>query len=731
MYRIPGEPSDAMALTSSPAPTDPLRGPATPRSPRERALHGWSSALARFTTLLALVVSATGVWIYIAPFSVVSQLQLLLHTLLGLVFVVPYGVYQVRHFIAWYRQRPTAVLILGYATAIALVLCTVSGVVLTLQAALGPQRSGAWHLVHLVTGFAAFALLAIHVALALHRRAGMLDRALGRAVRGFGRAQAAGLVGSALVVGITALAWPRRVIERPVPESYGLSEYVQRFEEYRGNPFAPTYAHTASGTLLDPGALATSSACGSAGCHQQIFEEWQPSAHRFSAMNPPFQAVQRAFAADRGAAETRYCAGCHDPISLFAGAKDIHTLDLASAGTQEGSSCSVCHLISKVDQRGNADYELSTPHPYVWEDATGIRRFVSDFLIRAAPRQHLADYDRNLLRTPEFCGACHKQFIPEALNRFGDSPAQNQYDEWRKSHWHQEDPARDLSCRDCHMRLVPNSTDPGRGERGDARRADGDDAHRHHGTIATNMFMPAVLKLPGAAKHVALTEDWIRGQTVLPEIDSLWPRGPVGTIDLDVPAEARPGEEIEVRATVTNAKAGHNLITGPLDFMRAWVHLVVTDADGRKIAEWGAIDPVTRAITDEPGREHVVGNPRDAGTLVLEAMPLDCDGKMLLEHELWRKAGGRGQRVIFPAYADGQLYRLRVPTDARGPLRVEAALEFRRYRQDFLERVVPDMERDSGVYQTSVTQDREVASIPLRETPETAVSSFLSGASAR
>lgn len=82
-----------------------------------------------------------------------------------------------------------------------------------------------------------------------------------------------------------------------------------------------------------------------------------------------------------------------------------------------------------------------------------------------------ADDDRNVLRTPEFCGACHRQFIPEAFNRLGLSLGQNQYDEWRKSHLQTDEPESDLSCRDCHMRLLYDSTDPGRGEDGDVRRS--------------------------------------------------------------------------------------------------------------------------------------------------------------------------------------------------------------------------------------------------------------------
>ena len=73
-----------------------------------------------------------------------------------------------------------------------------------------------------------------------------------------------------------------------------------------GSPFAPTYARTSSGGLVDPDVLSHSESCSSAGCHEQILAEWQPSAHRFSAMNPPFQQVQIAFAEDRDVAQTRY-----------------------------------------------------------------------------------------------------------------------------------------------------------------------------------------------------------------------------------------------------------------------------------------------------------------------------------------------------------------------------------------------------------------------------------------
>ena len=679
------------------------------------ATDGWASRLVVVVGAMIVLETVTGLWIWLGPFSLGAQIQLIVHTVVGFLFIGPYLYYQVKHWLVWWRQTVTPAMVLGYFLMIAVLTSMVTGILLTWQAAMGPRIAPLVDLIHLVSGIGTVVLLFVHLGLAWWRRrhSAAAGNPLAVAQRRFCLRSLVAIFGplAPMVVVIALVRTEPQVFD--VPDGYSLPVYTQQFEEYRGNPFAPSYARTEEQNLVASSLLAGSSSCGSSGCHEEILAEWEPSAHRFAAMNPPFQKVQRDFAEDRGAAETRYCAGCHDPISLFAGAKDIHNLSLSSPGMQEGISCVVCHSISKVDQRGNADYVLTPPQKYLWEGTDGWRKKVSDFLIRAYPRQHLADYDRNVLRTPEYCGACHKQFIPEALNRFGFSEGQNQYDEWRNSHWNADDPHKNLSCRDCHMRLVADSSDPGAGEAGDIRRRPDDRAHRHHGTIGANVFMPALLKLPHADRHIALTEEWLRGDTVLPEIADVYPKGPVAALRITGPKSVRPGEEVAIKVTITNRKAGHNYTTGPLDFLRSWVHLVVRDADGKTVGEWGGIDPETRRIMDETGSLHRVGNPRDKGTLVLESIPIDDKGEELREHELWRKSGGKGKRVIFPNYSDAQTYRIKVPDGCRGPLEIKADLNYRRYRQEFLDLSLPGLEENTGVYQPTVTQSTAALRIPV------------------
>ena len=144
-------------------------------------------------------------------------------------------------------------------------------------------------------------------------------------------------------------------------------------------PFAPSLAMTATGHAYDSRTLAGSESCGTAGCHEQIAAEWRVSAHRWSAMDLGFQRIQEEMAKQNGPESTRYCGGCHDPIALFSGAKNIYGPedDLTSPGADEGVSCVSCHRVVKTDVQGNANYVLSPPRPYLRTDSitAGMSRF--------------------------------------------------------------------------------------------------------------------------------------------------------------------------------------------------------------------------------------------------------------------------------------------------------------------------------------------------------------------
>jgi cytochrome c554/c'-like protein len=416
----------------------------------------------------------------------------------------------------------------------------------------------------------------------------------------------------------------------------------------KNNPFAPSLARTTDGKPIDPKLLSGSESCGTAGCHEQIVKEWQPSAHRYAALDKSFQAIQLTMAKQNGPNSTRYCGGCHDPISLFSGTKNIYTDEsklTALHGYQEGISCLSCHSIRETDLRGNANFRVQKPARYIGEmeyDASrsGGWRFVRDFLIRAYPRGHVAGLSKVMFKKPQYCAACHKQFVDEEVNKVGWVQLQNQYDNWRMSKWARDlrNPKRTVECRECHMPLVA-SRDPASGDPYDYNRAPDDGKHRSHRFVGANQYLPALLKLAGADEQVRLTHRWLKGEIPIPEIEDKWhkPGVPAVALQLRAPGKVHPGEQISLRCIVTSNKVGHDFPTGPLDIIQAWVEIVARDETGRVVYESGTVD-----------KKGFV----KPGSFMFKSEPVDQYGNLIDRHNLWEMVGVRHRRSLFPGFSD-------------------------------------------------------------------------------
>jgi hypothetical protein len=628
----------------------------------------WRQRLLYCVAGLLVFETLTGLGIYLLPFSVPNQWMVVFHTLAGLGFVAPFAWYQARHWKLYRSIRVSHVVLTGYFAMLATIVLIVSGLVLTVQAIFAERISQGWDLAHIWATFGLIASIIPHVVTLIVRAARAKAGAIGAVVHaGSRRFQYRSLV---LAVACFVPVLIASVVYRPpklnneFPRDYG---YV--FGPKR--PFAPSLAKTASGGAYDARSLAGSESCGATGCHKQIYDEWAVSAHRYSAMDPAFQKVQSVMAEQNGPESTRYCGGCHDPISLFSGTKNIGAKDLTSlAGYKEGVSCIACHAIKKTDVKGNAAYVMSQPERYVFElNANAIPRAVSNFLIRAYPRQHVQSLQHKLFKSPEFCAACHKQFIDEEINHVGWVQLQNQYDNWRKSRWnHGKDPRKTIECRECHMPLEASS-DAGNGDDLDYNRSPGDRKQRSHRFLGGNQFIPVALDLPGAKEHVRLTEKWLRGEIEIPEIAHKWRKGPVVPVEVMAPAAARPGTPITIQTVLTNNKAGHDFPTGPLDIIQAWVEVSVTDQAGRSVFQSGQRDTANFIAT---------------GSFMLKAEPVDENGNLIDKHNLWEMVGVRYRRSLFPGFSDQQKFTFVCPAANVTELHVTARLMYRKADQYLL-----------------------------------------------
>jgi hypothetical protein len=622
----------------------------------------WRRRFAALTLAWLAFETVSGLAIWMLPFSVPVQWTVVVHTGLGVVFLVPILVYQWQHLRVYWSRPGGAVKWMGYLGTAATLVAAVSGLVLTVQALWGTRISYAWDRVHLVSTFALLAFALPHVAVTVLRdRAAALKLGLDAMRAAQSRTLSRAVVGVVLMAVPVGLLWalyPGADMRDELPDDYTYSYGPER-------PFAPSLATTESGGAYDSRTFSGSESCGTAGCHENVVAEWRVSAHRWSAMDAAFQKIQTEMAKQNGPESTRYCGGCHDPISLFSGTKNVFTEELTNlVGYQEGVSCLVCHSVRKTDLKGNANYVIARPERYLFElDEGEGAHTVRDFLIRAYPWQHQADLSKRLFKTPEYCAACHKQFIDQEVNNVGWVQLQNQYDNWRKSRWnHPGDATRTIECRECHMPLV-DSEDPASGDTLDYNRTATDGKHRSHRFLAANSIMPLLLKLPGAEEQSKLTEKWLRGEYEIPEIAEKWTSGPAVGLELELPEEADAGEPVSVRAVITSNKVGHDFPTGPLDIIQAWVELTVTDPEGNVVFSSGRRDE--RAFI-EPG------------TFMFKAEPVDQYGNLIDRHNLWEMVGVRYRRSLFPGFSDTAEYTFACPgsADEGTPALTERSFDF-------------------------------------------------------
>lgn len=653
----------------------------------------------RFSLLSGSLIflALTGLAVWMLPFSVPVQVSVLIHTLLGLAIVIPLTLWQLSHWLATRKVRRSFRKICAYTGFWSMAVVTVSGLVLTWQAVFGLYTSHLWDQVHLWSGIAALPFLGYHVwphakkaGQDLHNGLNVLGTSGQVALPDFGPGRrhmwlASGLtvVGLVAVVGGVAVAYKAYA---PDFSDYRLpADYKM---PYGKEIFAPSMAKTVSGGPVAPELLAGSKSCGASGCHTEIYREWEANSHRWSSEDQAFQAVQAALIQAEGAPSARYCAGCHDPVSLLSGYKNAST-SIEAPGFKEGASCVICHAMRQVDVQGNGNYVWGPPKPYLFEYVgAGRASSITHFLIRAYPQQHDVDYDLALDKDTASCGACHKQFIDKEINHVGWVQLQNQYDDWKHGKWN-TDPSADhrLRCQQCHM-YYQDAPSVALADPFDLKSGLGL-KHRNHWFAAGNQWMPAAIDSPDAQGQTERVIQWLQGKKYIPEISGVWPKGPVLPIKIVPPQQIRPGERAEFRAVVSNNKAGHSFPTGPLDLIRAWVEVKVSDNTGAVIFHSGELKP---------------DGHLEPGTFVLKAEGVNAEGQEIVRHDLWHYVGAKWKRAIFPGYSDMYEYKFTVPRNVKGPLTIAARLRYRKANQYFMDFAYPGKHLHTPI--TDLSSDR-------------------------
>ena len=432
------------------------------------------------------------------------------------------------------------------------------------------------------------------------------------------------------------------------------------------NPFFPAGLRLTAESRHDAPA---GSYCGRAGCHTTALSEWQGSVHQQAATDPVYRRVRGEYIAHNGETAARWCAGCHEPLSVVQA--DKQALSRTGPAAQEGVGCVGCHAMTDVAARtGNGRFTLSLPQNYPFADSqAGWKRRMHDFLLRVRPAPHQTAYLKpEIHAAPELCGTCHRQSFNVPQNGYQFVHAADEWGAWQSGPFSGRTArtaglttGTQRTCQDCH-----------------SRRADG--KFSHASTTSSWMRPPSASH---SAERGTRKEEPGRQQGVCLDIFALRRIAGAGqTEDWIAPLDAPPvgsalraGETYLLDIVVSNRHTGHEFPAGYLDIEEAWLEVTLEDGRGRVTAESG------RIMTD------AASLPPD--THAYRSIPLDRNGNPLTHHELWRQVTTAYRRAIPSGGADIARYRFTLPRAFTPPLTVHARLRYRSLRPDFAAWVDP------------------------------------------
>jgi len=358
------------------------------------------------------------------------------------------------------------------------------------------------------------------------------------------------------------------------------------------------------------------------GCHAEIYNQWDGSMHSIAYTDPVYLAEEKIASADTDGLTDTYCARCHTPIGVLAGEVPPIGHENLSEISKKGIQCDFCHSVNKSTGIGNGAFMVSPD---------GIKRGPYD----DSKSPYHGSMFSDLHTKSEFCGMCHEVYHPVT-----GIPIEETYTEWKEGPY-----SKTTQCQDCHM--TPGVThfeaNPG--------KASGIGPDRDH--VYTHYFVggnAAVTGVVGSEVHQRMAEERLKS---------------AATLELEVEEK---DTEAEITVKVTNVGAGHRLPTGLTEARELWIEIMATDATGKEIYHTGGLDSDGEVDSDAVMYRAVLG---------------DAEGKPTVK--VWEAESTLSDNRILPKEARVEKFNFAIPDQVKGPITVEAKLNYRSASQKFLD----------------------------------------------
>jgi Tfp pilus assembly protein PilF len=482
-----------------------------------------------------------------------------------------------------------------------------------------------------------------------------------------GRVMAVSAGFAVLLIG--TLEFPTYAQSNQSVQDRNYSEQIRKSYDF---PFAkdnfslPGNAATEDNQFIQPGAFPEAEYCGH--CHEEAYRQWRQALHSNSFRTPFYRTSVNILIRTKGIEFSRHCDSCHNPIAVVSGAltKDAR---VDRSFDQDGLTCSTCHSIQRLQSTsGNGGYVMGVPAVMVDENDKRIPGEVPFGDIMEHPERHSKAVMQTFYRTPEFCAACHKANLPNPLNDYKFIRAFTVYDEWQNSKFSRRNPltfyaAEFTRCQDCHMPRAPAVLHDYGAKQGQLAS---------HRWVAGNTAVPFYY---GFDEQLQKTIEFLESGTYLNvDIFGLKKNGddkliaPLGS----VPFELEANDVVEAYVVVQNKNIGHSLIPEVRDLYEAWVEVVVKDAAGKDIYHSGFLKP--DGMLD--ARAHSFTN-----------RPVNLSGEFVDNHKVWTIHSMAYDNSIQSGRSALVRYEFQIPPDARGPLSITARVNYRHFRQSYLNNV--------------------------------------------
>lgn len=444
-------------------------------------------------------------------------------------------------------------------------------------------------------------------------------------------------------------------------------------------------------------------------CHPAQYNEWATSMHAYAQHSPVFNAFDSFVLNSTGGSLGTFCVRCHSGIGISSGESAIEPNSKRSSIAMESVTCMTCHSQSANFAEATGQIPLPVPGdpeptvygPYYGSDEPGAP---PDPSLRLIKTPHKSRYSP-LFTSGHLCGACHDVFTPDGFR------LEEAYSEWKNGPYAR----RGIVCEDCHMgpeagKPTPHSMLP---EDYIVNNGIFPAAPRRH--ISSHKFTgPDYSVIKDFGKNALFLGDkaFAELQTHLDSERETLLRN-AATIDVSHPASVRPGSTMRLDVTVTNSGAGHNLPTGFASERQVWLEVTMFDGRGQKIYASGDFD----RYQDLRDYESIAVND---GTLPFDSDLFNLEATFVISNFLGTQseaisttnrllgpapflapppnptflqgfpfAGRVFKEGIPPLKSKTATYRIRVPADATGPLKLSVRLRYRNFPAHFL--------RDLGV----------------------------------